>query len=158
MIELYRLLKNVLYYCVHMWRVLANPVTYSNIAPTIRHKLNCLHTLRKKAKKSPTTHNLNQLAIAEQDFKDYVDRSKASQLFTALLIIQITKSTNTSGIFLRVKVSPLQCFMMMLVLPVTKLGQIFSMNIFTLYLPHPRVHYLRFGNSHLIPTHYIQST
>ena len=46
--------------------------------PTIRHKLNCLHTLRKKAKKSPTTHNLNRLAIAEQDFKDYVDRSKTS--------------------------------------------------------------------------------
>ena len=46
--------------------------------PTIRHKLNCLHTLRKKVKKSPTTHNLNRLAIAEQDFKDYVDRSKTS--------------------------------------------------------------------------------
>ena len=100
--------------------------------PAIRHKLNCLHTLRKKAKKSPTTHNLNQLAITNKTLRIMLTEVKHLMkmiLFTALLIIQITKSTNTSGIFLRVKVSPLQCFMMMLVLPVTKLGQIFSMNI-----------------------------
>ena len=129
--------------------------------PTIRHKLNCLHTLRKKAKKSPTTHNLNRLAIAEQDFKDYVDRSKTSyenELVHSFAnhsnykIYQCIKNISKS------KSIPSTVFMMMLVLPVTKLGQIFSMNIFTLYLLHPCVHYLRFGNSHLIPTHYIQST
>ena len=117
----------------------------------------------KKAKKSPTTHNLNRLAIAEQDFKDYIDKSKISltyekNLFITLLIIQITKSTNASGIFLRVKTSPPQCFMMTLVLTVTKLRQIFSMNIFTQYLPHPLAHYLRFGNSQLILTQCIQFT
>ena len=46
------------------------------LTPTLRHKLNCLHTFRKKVKRSPTTHNLDQLTTAEQGFKNCVDSSK----------------------------------------------------------------------------------
>ena len=43
---------------------------------SLRHRLNYLHSLRKKCKRSPTVNNLNHLTSAEQDFQHQVNGAK----------------------------------------------------------------------------------
>jgi len=58
----------------------------------LRHQLKCLHTLRRKNKRSPTAHNANRLSHAEDLFQENVAAAKSS--YETSLITNYVNSSN----------------------------------------------------------------
>jgi len=68
--------------------------------PDLIHQLKGLCTLRKKCKHSPTTHNLQRLAIAETSFNSNIETAKA-MYENSLIESMLSKSTSTLFCYLR---------------------------------------------------------
>ena len=100
-----------------------------------RHQLKCLHTLRRKYKRSPTTNNCERLRIAEEKFQKDVKDSKSNY---ETELISSYASRNNFKIFLYIwslsNPSPYPAlFIMKRQQPVmTKIEQYSLINIFTL--------------------------
>ena len=110
-------------------------------SPELRHKLKCLHTLQKKYKHSPTSHNLDGLNHAEAQFQLNIDSTKFN--YDANLIHGFANHNNSKiyRVLQRPKIFPMYFILTHPLLQLMLIKLCFTTNILVLWTQIVRLLY-----------------